>query len=109
MLGRIVVALYPRSIEPDLVSPQASPGFGFLKRQVQKPIIKISKKLGETAMFALRETKVLLQIFIVVVLGCAAVLAQLPESQPEPQPVQGIRIIRSNIHHDVSPSLLDMI
>src|SRR5437763_398802 len=71
--------------------------------------IKVSE-LGEKVMFGIQEnTKVLFHVFIVIALSCAAALAKSGESQPEPQPVQGIRIVRSNVHHDVSLPLRDMI
>src|SRR5205807_8784940 len=51
-------------------------------------------------------TKALFQVLIISVLSCATVFAQSPKQQPVDQ---GIRIVRSDVHHDVSPTLLEMI
>jgi hypothetical protein len=54
-------------------------------------------------------TKALFQIFIISVLSGATVFAQSGRPQSANQSIQGIQIVRSDVHHDVSPTLLEMI
>lgn len=56
-----------------------------------------------------QKVKVLFLGFIVVALSCAPVFAQSAGSQPGLQAVKGIRIVRSNVHHDVSAPLRDLL
>src|SRR5438128_1776548 len=60
-------------------------------------------------MFIVQKTQVLLWRLAVVVLLCATGFAQSAGYQPGSHAVQGIRIVRSNVHHDVSPPLRDLL
>jgi hypothetical protein len=56
-----------------------------------------------------QKMKVLFFGFIAVALSCATAFAQSAGSQPGLQAVKGIRIVRSNVHHDVSAPLRDLL
>ncbi len=60
-------------------------------------------------MFVMQKTEILSRGFVVAVLLCAAAFAQSDGAQPGSEVVQGIRIVRSNVHHDVSLPLRDLL
>jgi hypothetical protein len=67
-----------------------------------------SSKEREVMFATLQQIKVLLTGLIVIAL-CTTVLAQSAGSQPGLQITKGVQIVRSNVHHDVSPPLADLI